>query len=367
MMQYLLEQSVADQFSKFQTKFLESDFEASAISHAMANSANPLLESTSSVATLNIHGILTPKPSFMAMFFGGGNTAYSDINDALVAIDNDNSISSVVLDINSPGGAVDGLFQTIDNITSFSKPISTVVSGQANSAAYALAASTDSITASNRGAMFGSVGVVVDHFVDDNIVSITSTNAPNKRPDITTDAGKAIVVAQLDAIEDLFIDAIASGRSTTSDVVKKDFGKGAVFLAGEAEKKGMIDGIAAPVANFSNSKIEAKTMTLDELKAQHAGLLQESNANAVAKERDRVAAHLTMGEASGDMATAIEAIKAGDSMSESLQAKYMAAGMTKNNMQARADDNPEAIEVEAVAATESEEWAAKALKSLGVK
>lgn len=49
-----------------------------------------------------------------------------------------------------------------------------------------------------------------------------------------------------------------------------------------------------------------------------------------------------MGEASGDMKTAIGAVQDGSAMTATLQAKYMAAGMNRSDVQARQDDDAEA-------------------------
>ena len=46
-------------------------------------------------AVINIHGVLTDKPDFSAMFYGGGNTVYSDIISALVDADNDPSVKNI--------------------------------------------------------------------------------------------------------------------------------------------------------------------------------------------------------------------------------------------------------------------------------
>ena len=102
-------------------------------------------------------------------------------------------------------------------------------------------------------------------------------------------------------------------------------------------------------------------MDLNTLQAQHPDVYAaavEMGANA---ERDRVAAHLTMGDASGDMATAITAINEGSAMTASLQATYMAAGMNRSDTQTRQNesDNADAGD-NAGASTEEQEATAGA-------
>lgn len=91
---------------------------------------------------------------------------------------------------------------------------------------------------------------------------------------------------------------------------------------------------------------KATMKTLEELRAQHPdvyaaafAMADKRVADAIAEERDRVAAHLTMGEASGDMATALNAVKSGDKMTSAISAAYMAAGMKRGAINARQDDS----------------------------
>ena len=80
-------------------------------------------------------------------------------------------------------------------------------------------------------------------------------------------------------------------------------------------------------------------MDLKTLKSEHhnvfAAAVQEGSEKGTATERDRVVAHLTMGEASGDMKSAVTAIKDGVEMTSSMQATYMAAGMNRTDTDTR--------------------------------
>jgi hypothetical protein len=80
-------------------------------------------------------------------------------------------------------------------------------------------------------------------------------------------------------------------------------------------------------------------MDLIELKAKHPTLCAQLVAEGETAERDRVSAHLTMGSASGDMKTAMTAIEDGSAMTALISAKYMAAGMKRQDTVAREEDN----------------------------
>lgn len=291
-------------------------------------------------ARITVSGVLTKRPSLMARLFGGGNTTYPDISSALFAAEADPKVSDIVLEISSPGGSVDGLFELIADMQGIKKPMKTEAS-KATSAAYAIASQTSEIVATGPASSFGSIGVAVDATVYSEDVSITSTKAPKKRPDLKTEEGRAVVREELDALHDLFVDAIASGRGVSADKINAKFGEGAVLLAGEALKRGMIDSINTkqPAAATGGKKREARSMDLQTLKAQHPSVYAAAVQEGRDQERDRVMAHLTMGQASGDMKTAIDAAENGSAMTATLQAKYLAAGMCRSDQRKRAADD----------------------------
>lgn len=331
----------------------QADYDA--IYSAQSGSDGPrILSVAGKSAEISIIGVLTKSPSWIAAFFGGGNTTYSEINSALAVADRDDAVEDITLVIDSGGGQIAGLFDTLAAIEAVNKPITAVVHNMAASAAYAIASQADSVVANNKAAILGSIGIRQDHFISDEVVVVTSSNAPKKHPDAATEEGKAVIREELDAIEEIFIDAIADGRGTSSKKVIADFGQGGVFLANEALKRGMIDSVAdgssKPVKNAKSTTarsggdtMEAKKMDLEELKAKHPAIYAAAKADgateATAKERDRVSAHLEMGQASGDMKTALAAVEDGADMTQKHQAKYMAAGMNRQDIAGRQEDD----------------------------
>lgn len=329
----------------------QANFEASRLSGG--GSSSRILSVAGSSAEVAVKGVITKTPSFLAMLFGGGNTTYTEIISALAEADSDPEIGDITLAIDSPGGHFDGLFDTLAAIQGTKKPIKAVVSNVGASAAYAIASQADEIVAANRATRVGSVGVVATFQVFENEVSITSTNAPKKRPDVTTEEGKAMVREELDAMHEIFVDAIAEGRDTSVDTVNAEFGQGATLLADEALKRGMIDAIAAPslkvvkntsttTARSGGNKPEIGSMDLKELKAQHPDVYAAAVQDGVDQERDRVTAHLIMGEKSGAMETASAAIKDGTGMTATLQATYLTAGMNRSDVASRQADDQQA-------------------------
>lgn len=308
----------------------------------VASSAPPkILRVEDGVAKIDISGPLTKKPDFFAWLFGLGGTTYSDIQRAIALAEADPEVSAIEYHIESPGGAIDGLFETGDAMAAAKKPSKSIAS-QAASAAYFLAAKGGPIEATGASASFGSIGIVTRFQASKDVVTITSTDAPNKAPDVTTEEGRATVREHLDAIHELFAEGIAAGRETSVEKVNSKFGRGGVFLAGEAKRRGMIDSIAntsratKPQVAASSGAETREAMDLKTLKAQHPELCEQLRAEGVTQERERVSAHLILAEASGDNATAIAAIKDGSDVSPTIQAKHLAAkmiGLERKNAQ----------------------------------
>ena len=319
-----------------------------------SDAAPRILTIAGDTAQIAVSGVLTKAPSFMAMLFGGGNVTYTEIVQALAESEANPKVKSVNMEIDSPGGSIDGLFDAIAAMEAFSKPLTATVVNQAASAAYALAASADSITASNRAARVGSIGIVAGFSIDPTRVEVTSTKAPKKRPDVQTEEGKSAVREEIDALHELFVDAIATGRRVTADKVNAEYGQGATMLADDALKRGMIDAIAGTplrvvksartqtTAKASGTKPETGTMDLNTLKAQHPDVFAAAMQEGVSAERERVTAHLILGEASGSMPVAVAAIKDGTGMTATMSATYSAAGMNRNDQQNRQEDETSA-------------------------
>lgn len=307
-----------------------------------------VLTTAGDVAEIRVSGVITKAPDLMAMLFGGGNVTWPEIVSALSTADADPAVKRIELRVDSPGGTIDGMFEAMAAVQAVKKPVRAVVHNMAASAAYALASQAGEIVAANRAARFGSIGIVAGFYVDESVVEVTSSDAPDKRPDVTTDAGRAVVREELDAIHELMAESIASGRKTTVEKINAEYGRGAMLLADEALKRGMIDAVVGapalqvvkPVKPTSATKAEQeKVMDLNELKAQHPAVYAAAVADGVTQERDRVSAHLVMGEASGDMKTALTAAKDGTGMTATLQAQYLAAGMNRRDTDNRAGDD----------------------------
>jgi ClpP class serine protease len=287
-----------------------------------------------STAEIRIEGILTKRPDFFAAFFGGGNTTYTSIRAALSIAESNPQIREVVLFVDSPGGSADGLFETLDAIAAFrassGKKIR-VRAENAQSAAYGIAAAGGNIEASGRGATFGSIGTAIAYFMDEHIIELTNTDSPDKRPDLTTAEGKAVVVKYLDQLNFEFVRSIAQGRGVDSKTVTEDYGRGASMTAVAAKSLGLIDKISTTAPRA----VPSKGKTMSEEQTDNRAAIDAAKLEGVEQERDRVRAHLAMGEGCGDLSIALEAIRSGASMTQEINARYLSAGMNRSDRSRR--------------------------------
>lgn len=193
------------------------------------------------VAILNVHGALFKRANLFVEICGA--TSYDILSrDLQAALDNP-AIKAICLNIDSPGGMASGCDEFAQAVFDArgKKPITAYVTGTACSAAYWIASAADKIVISDSS-MVGSIGVVMT--VPKNTEKgneIVSSNAPGKRPDVETDAGRARIQQIVDDLETVFISAVARNRGVSEDTVKQKFGSGGVEIGAKAVALGMAD------------------------------------------------------------------------------------------------------------------------------
>ena len=300
-------------------------------------------------AVVPVTGVLEKRPSLFSFFFGGA-TIYGDIVQAITDANARDGVERIVFEIDSPGGQVSGIQSVIDAMEASEKPITASVTDLAASAAYWIASQADEIIVNNIAAGVGSIGVVTQMRTSDSVVTLTSTNAPEKAPDASTEEGKKQIVAQLDEIHARFASDVADGRDTSVSDVNKNFGQGRVVLAEAALAAGMIDGIGSQETSPAASETAKgeSVMDLETLKANHPDVFKAAKAEGVQEgvdaEKERVESLLVLGAESGDMDRAVKAINDGESLvgkgAQKLIAHFTMAGLKNKDIAARDEDNP---------------------------
>lgn len=167
-----------------------------------------------------------------------------DFNSALENPD----VHSIVLDIDSPGGEVNGCAEFANMIyeSRGTKPIIAYASGDAASGAYWIASACDQIIASETS-LLGSIGVVAVYrdSNDQSVLEIVSSQSPYKRLDPNSDDGKSRLQSRIDDLASVFIDSIAKHRGVDPPTVLKEFGGGDVFVGKNAIRSGLADDVGS--------------------------------------------------------------------------------------------------------------------------
>ncbi|WP_294292686.1 S49 family peptidase [uncultured Sphingomonas sp.] len=216
------------------------------------------------VGCLPIMGPIFPRAA-MINPSGAGAVALDHLAADLRVLQADTAVKRILLTVDSPGGAVTGVAEFARLIAQSPKPIVAHVTGMCCSAAYWIASQASEISSDAIG-MAGSIGVIMGGSVQEGLdaagrrdVAIVSTNAPMKRPDLTTDEGKAAVREMIDAIEDIFIANVAAGRKVSEATVRSDFGQGGTKTGKHAKAAGMIDRIEADGLDGAIRRLAARS------------------------------------------------------------------------------------------------------------
>ena len=116
------------------------------------------------IAVVSVIGTLVSRSGYLDA--ASGLASYADIGDAIGEAMADPSVRGVILDVDSSGGEVGGLFDLVEQIGAIKaasqKPLWAVANEGALSAAYAIASTADRLYVTRTGEV-GSIGVVAVH------------------------------------------------------------------------------------------------------------------------------------------------------------------------------------------------------------
>jgi protease-4 len=204
------------------------------------------------------------------------DTVYGyDVKDQLLAAAKDDQVAGVILEINSPGGAIYGAQAIADGVKTYRdkthKPVYAHVSGMAASGAYWAAASTDRIIA-DLGSSIGSIGVIEGPFYYyDKVLSADAEGTgtvvtQNGIQAVTITAGKgkdlgdpyrkmtpediAGLQEAVNADYAAFVDYVSSRRHISPDTIRNQLGA-AVFGTQGAASHQLIDDTAGREAAYA--------------------------------------------------------------------------------------------------------------------
>ncbi|WP_456390619.1 S49 family peptidase [Hydrogenimonas sp.] len=238
------------------------------------------VEYRGSVGVLNITGPIMRYGNGMNL--SGPMRSLQAYSEDFKTLENDSSIDTIVLNIDSPGGEASGIAEFASYIRGSKKRVVAYVDDLAASAGYWIAAAADEIVASET-ALVGSIGVVFS-MIDDTEklkkeglerVEIVSVVSPKKRPDISSEEGRAQIEAWANKLGRKFVAAVAEYRGVSYETVIERFGGGDLLISDEAKDAGMVDRVGnfeALIEELTKNK-GVNTMSQQTKTAEHGGMM----------------------------------------------------------------------------------------------
>ena len=231
------------------------------------------------IAVIHIDGPLSYRSDFWTAIFG--MDTYDSIAAAVDECLENRDVLGIVLDINSPGGEVNGVADIADKIFNArdSKPYGIVArtGGLMCSAAYWIGSSAEKVFSAPNGTI-GSIGVLCSFYrgkSDKDVVTIVSDLSLNKAPTPDTEEGLSQIKKELNDLAAVFISAVARNRATEFETVLTEYGQGGVFIGQKAVDAGLADGVAS---------IEEICENMKSLKYKEAGMAEKNSAPKAGKE-----------------------------------------------------------------------------------
>ena len=190
--------------------------------------------------------------SFAAM---SGATSTDELMRVLAQARDASAVQTVVLDVDSPGGATFGVMEAAAAIRELraEKRVVAQVNSFAASAAYWLASQANEVVVTPSGAA-GSIGVFAIHRdvsqqLEREGVKVTLIRDPKFKAELQpfrplTIEAREHVERQVRAMREAFERDVARGRGVSLATVQADYGQGRTLLAADALRSGLVDRIA---------------------------------------------------------------------------------------------------------------------------
>lgn len=204
------------------------------------------------IAVLSIDGVLAKRMNLF-MAFSGGSSMEILLRDFRTAME-DPDINGILLDVDSPGGTVDGTEAMASEIYNNRgrKPVVAFVNGLMASAAYWIGSAADRIVIEETGEA-GSIGVYQMHAdyskadekagVNRTLIKAGKYKAAGNDAEPLQGEMLDYLQAGVDYVYSLFVDTVARQRRTSIAQVLKDMAEGKMFIGQQAIDAGLVDEI----------------------------------------------------------------------------------------------------------------------------
>ncbi|MGV0048907.1 signal peptide peptidase SppA [Mycobacterium colombiense] len=221
------------------------------------------------VAVVNIDGTIVDGrggPQFLP--FGASTVGSDTIAPALREAAADESVSAIVLRVNSPGGSVtasETLWREVKRARKLGKPVVASMGAVAASGGYYIAVAADAIVAS-PATITGSIGVITGKLVIRDLLERLGVGLDSVRTNANADAWsieapftpeqRAHREAEADLVYADFLERVADGRNLTTEAVDR-VARGRVWTGADARERGLVDELGGFRTALRRAKILA--------------------------------------------------------------------------------------------------------------
>jgi signal peptide peptidase SppA len=211
--------------------------------------------SSGGIAVLPLYGVVTQRGNMVDDVSGPGSVSTQQFASALRQALADDSVSQILIDIDSPGGSVYGVSELADEIVSAraQKPVVAIANSLAASAAYWIGCSASEFYVTPCGEV-GSIGVWQAHFdysqafaaegIQPTLISAGKYKVEGNPYVPLDEEAQGFMQSRVDDYYASFTKAVARGRGVPIAQVREGMGQGRVLGANAAQAQGMIDGVA---------------------------------------------------------------------------------------------------------------------------
>jgi signal peptide peptidase SppA len=207
----------------------------------------------SGIAIVPVLGPLVARGDWLTLLLGASE--YGAVAEALNNAAADPAVRGIVLEVDSPGGEVGGLFDLVAEIkaikTRAGKALWAVASESALSAAYAIASAADRLYVTRTGEV-GSVGVVAVHLdasgadamagLKWTLIGAGARKTDGNPHEPLSPGATADIQADVDHLYDALVALVAGNRGLDAAVVRAT--EAAIYRGGSAVSAGLADRVA---------------------------------------------------------------------------------------------------------------------------
>ena len=207
------------------------------------------------IAVLPLYGVITQRGNLVDDVSGPGSVSTQVFAQALRQALADDTVSQILIDIDSPGGSVYGVSELADEIAAArtQKPVVAIANSLAASAAYWLGAQADELYVTPGGEV-GSIGVWQAHFdysqalaaegVTPTLISAGKYKVEGNPYAPLDEEAQGFMQSRVNDYYGTFTKAIARGRAAPIAQVRDGMGQGRVLGADAALAENMVDGVS---------------------------------------------------------------------------------------------------------------------------